>query len=106
MTDTGEQISRLLHAAGGEHRGPRRCSWPRCQDGRQAGEYTSHEMALGGKVAVGVCDRVGARIFGNGRLAVWLWILPPVAGNQQLIRVTARIWARLSKETSRWHKEP
>jgi cold shock protein len=30
-------------------------------------------MALRNKVVVDVCDREGARIFGNGRLAVWLW---------------------------------
>jgi hypothetical protein len=63
----------------------------------EAREYTGHEMALSEKVVVDVCDREDARIFDNGRLAVWLWILPPGAGNQQLIRATARIRARFRR---------
>jgi hypothetical protein len=66
---------------------PAAFSWPGCEEGCQAREYSSGKIAFKRGVVVDVCDREGARIFGKGRLAVWLRNSSPhVAGNQQLIR--------------------
>ena len=58
-------------------------------------EYLGHDTALYLQVVVDVCDREGARIFDSGRLASGYGYCPPVAGNQQLIRTTVGIPARL-----------
>ena len=56
-----------------EHR-PDATPWSRYQEGHEARGIHWPPAVVGCRVDADVCVREGARIFGNGRLAVWLWI--------------------------------